>query len=81
MTRKNPTSIASAAPDGVLAYDIPGLCRVIPVGRSFVYAEVKAGRLRALKAGRRTLFACRDVEAWLELLRREAASAGPGDGR
>lgn len=38
------------------------------VGRTFTYAEIKAGRLRAVKAGDRTLILQNDSEAWARSL-------------
>ena len=35
------------------------------VGRSFIYAEIKAGRLIIRKAGRRSLVFDDDLKAWL----------------
>ena len=54
-------------------YDIPGLVKLSTLGRSFLYAEIDAGRLRATKAGRRTVFLAEDVAAWLENLRDASA--------
>lgn len=54
-------------------YDIPGLVKLSTLGRSFLYAEIDAGRLRATKAGRRTVFLADDVAAWLENLRDASA--------
>lgn len=34
------------------------------VGRTMAYAEIKAGRLVALKCGNRTLIRVEDAEAW-----------------
>lgn len=36
------------------------------VSRTTTYAEIKAGRLKVRKVGRRTLITDRDSEAWLE---------------
>ncbi len=51
------------------AYGLNELLELQPCGRSFVYEEIKAGRLRATKAGRRTIFLADDVASWLESLR------------
>lgn len=47
-------------------YDVNSLLKVVPIGRSSIYNEIKAGRLRTSKMGRRTLFLANDVLAWLE---------------
>jgi len=47
------------------ALSIAEFCRRYCVGRSKAYEEIKAGRLRATKIGRRTLIIVDDAEAWL----------------
>lgn len=50
------------------------------VGRTTTYAEIKAGALRAVKFGRRTLILTEDAKAWLQakpFIKTEAASKGP----
>lgn len=47
------------------AYDLKTFCRAFNVSRSFVYAEMKAGRLRYVKAGRRTLIPRKYAQDWL----------------
>jgi excisionase family DNA binding protein len=51
-----------------LAYMPRDAARLAGVGRTFLYLEIKAGRLRARKAGARTLIAADDLRAWLEAL-------------
>jgi hypothetical protein len=50
---------------GKLAHSIAQLVEVSGLGRSFIYEEIKAGRLVARKAGRRTLVLHEDAERWL----------------
>ena len=50
------------------ALSISQFCRLHSVGRTFTYEEIAAGRLRAVKAGRRTLIPCEAAEAWLASL-------------
>jgi excisionase family DNA binding protein len=38
------------------------------IGRTRVYAEIKAGRLRAVKVGNRTLILIEDAERWASSL-------------
>jgi excisionase family DNA binding protein len=43
------------------------------LGRTTVFAEIKAGRLRAKKVGKRTIITDEDEKAWLESLPEAAA--------
>ncbi|TQE92707.1 MAG: helix-turn-helix domain-containing protein [Spiribacter salinus] len=58
-----------------LAYTINGACEALGIGRTRIYDEIKAGRLRAIKYGKRTLIRRQDAEAWLERLSREQEAA------
>jgi predicted DNA-binding transcriptional regulator AlpA len=51
-----------------LAYSISDVVRISGLGRSFIYEEINAGRLKVKKAGRRTLALAADVEHWLSSL-------------
>jgi excisionase family DNA binding protein len=53
-----------------MALSVSDFCRSYAIGRTTFYEEVKAGRLRVLKAGKRTLIASSDAERWLESLRK-----------
>lgn len=64
---------ANASPLPVEAYTIPDFCRAYGVGRSFTYEEIKAGRLRIVKAGRRTLIPAASARKWFTRLGGEAA--------
>jgi excisionase family DNA binding protein len=50
------------------AFSIPEFCLLYGVCRTTVYEEIRAGRLRAVKVGRRTLILVDDAEAWLAAL-------------
>jgi hypothetical protein len=50
------------------AYDIRSFCAAYSVSRSFAYLEIKAGRLKPVKAGRRTLIPRQAAEDWLNAL-------------
>lgn len=54
-----------AAEIEIQAYDIKSFCKAFNVSRSFVYEEMKAGRLKAVKVGRRTLIPRANALAWL----------------
>ena len=56
-----------------LAYSIPEFLAAVPIGRTKLYEELKAGRLRAVKVGKRTLILITEAERWLATL------AGPGE--
>ncbi len=48
------------------AYDIKSFCKAYSVSRSFAYEEIRAGRLKIVKVGRRTLITRRDAQIWLQ---------------
>lgn len=57
-----------------IAYSPTDAAKIAGIGRTTLFEEIKAGRLRALKAGRRTLIRRADLEAWIDALRtRDAA--------
>ncbi len=51
-----------------LAYSIADLAHVAGVGRSFIYEEIRQGRLKVKKAGRRTLVLQSEATHWLDAL-------------
>lgn len=53
-----------------LAYSVPALAAAASVGKSKLWAEIAAGRLRAFKLGSRTLIAAADATDWLDQYRR-----------
>jgi excisionase family DNA binding protein len=48
---------------------LPEFLERYSISRTTLYREIKDGRLRATKVGRRTLVARVDAEAWLRTLR------------
>jgi hypothetical protein len=46
------------------AYAVKEFCEAYDLCRDKVYGEIRAGRLRAVKAGGRTLVLKSDAEAW-----------------
>ena len=52
---------------------IPEFLAAVPIGRTKLYEELKAGRLRAVKVGKQTLILITEAERWLATL------AGPGE--
>jgi len=55
-------------PRNQLAYSIAEICETGPFGRSKVYEEINAGRLKAKKMGRKTIILDADQRAWLNSL-------------
>ncbi|WP_375410576.1 helix-turn-helix domain-containing protein [uncultured Methylobacterium sp.] len=58
-----------------LSYGPNDAARVASVGRSTIFEEIKVGRLKARKAGRRTLILHEDLAAWLASLPYRASIA------
>lgn len=56
-----------------LSYTVPEFQEATGLGRNSVYEEVKRGRLRITKVGRRSIIRAEDARAWL-------ASLGPAAG-
>jgi excisionase family DNA binding protein len=53
---------------GKFAFSIADLPGLVSLSRSHIYEEIRAGRLRTVKAGRRTLVLAEDLRAWLQSL-------------
>lgn len=63
-----PDNSASEALGSSLMMSIKDAFREARIGRTKIYAEIGAGRLRAVKLGRRTLIRRSDFEAWIAAL-------------
>jgi excisionase family DNA binding protein len=50
------------------AFSIREFEQAFRLGRTKIYEEIKAGRLRARKVGKRTIITDEDAEEWLERL-------------
>lgn len=50
------------------ALSIIDFCRWAAIGRTAAYEELKSGRLRARKCGRRTIIPMTEAERWLTSL-------------
>lgn len=59
--------IDSATPQ-IGAMTIQDFCRWAGIGRSLAYTEIAAGRLSAVKVGKRTLIRFAEAQRWLESL-------------
>lgn len=51
-----------------IAVSIAEACRMSGLGRTTIFAEIKVGRLRAVKAGGRTLIRLTDLRNYLDSL-------------
>jgi excisionase family DNA binding protein len=47
------------------AYTVDEFCAAHAIGRTTFYAELKAGRIRVVKCGRKTLVPKTEKDAWL----------------
>ena len=54
--------------DNKQAYDVATFCQLHGIGRTLAYREIKEGRLRIVKVGRRTLITAQAASQWLEKL-------------
>jgi hypothetical protein len=50
------------------AMSVQAFCARYDIGRTKAYEEINAGRLKARKAGRRTIITADDAEEWLSRL-------------
>jgi excisionase family DNA binding protein len=62
------------------AFSIQAFCRQYGVGRTKVYQEIKAGKLKAKKAGKRTLIQGDEAERWARELPELHTSVMPPSG-
>jgi excisionase family DNA binding protein len=53
-----------------LAYGIAEAVQATNVGRSRLYQEIRAGKLKTFKVGNRTLIAAEDLIAWIDSYKR-----------
>lgn len=47
------------------AYDVPTFCQLFSIGRTRTYQEIKEGRLKIVKVGKRTLIPAHAASEWL----------------
>jgi excisionase family DNA binding protein len=62
-----------------LAFSIEELAKSAGVGRTTIYEEIKAGRLRRVKCGKRTLIPVNEARSWLERLAASTSHPGQAD--
>jgi hypothetical protein len=65
------------------AFTVADFLKRFGIGTTMFYAEIKSGRLKCVKAGRRTLILYADAKAWADALSHGTISYGmlPGIGR
>lgn len=50
------------------AYDVPTFCQLFSIGKTRTYQEIKEGRLKIVKVGKRTLITAHAASEWLNNL-------------
>ena len=61
-------SLSDITADVMGAFSTDELCRIYSIGKTMLYAELKAGRLQARKIGRRTLIDRSEARRWFASL-------------
>ncbi len=56
-----------------LAYSVNDACHLLGIGRSTLYEEITAGRIKAVKCGTRTIIPASSAAAWLDSLPAKAS--------
>lgn len=51
-----------------LGYRVQEVCRLLGVGRTWLYSQMSSGALRAKKTGSRTFITAPDLQAWINQL-------------
>jgi hypothetical protein len=62
------SSDTNARDNAILAYTIEDASRISSCGRTSLYEEIKSGKLKARKRGRRTIILDEDLRRWLASL-------------
>jgi excisionase family DNA binding protein len=63
-----------AKPIARAALSVDEFCQSVGIGRSKAYEEIGAGRLKAVKIGRRTLIPVVEIDLWLARSGKAAAA-------
>ena len=67
------SSIRPAAPAASLLYSIQDACAALGMGRTWLYEQIKSGRIRTVKLGARTMVPVRELERFVNDVMQEAA--------
>jgi excisionase family DNA binding protein len=51
-----------------LAYSVNDTCKTLSIGKTKLYEEIAAGRIKPLKSGKRTLIPADQIAGWLSSL-------------
>jgi hypothetical protein len=51
-----------------IAHSVEGVLKIVPCGRTTVFAAISSGALKARKIGRRTIILDEDLRSWLMAL-------------
>ena len=62
-------------PIETLAYSIDGFCLAVGLGRSETYTDIREGRLKTRKRGKRRIILKKDAMAYLESLEKSESTA------
>jgi len=68
-----PTRLQSTVPPK-LAFTVDETANALSIGRTKLYGLVKAGKIRACKIGRKTLFLASDVRAFINHLQKSGVA-------
>lgn len=71
----NVSSTRSPAPADSYLYSVNDACAKLGgMGRTWLYQQIKAGRLRAVKLGTRTMVPAREIERFIDQAMQEEAA-------
>ena len=67
------SSTRPAAPAASLLYSVHDACAALGMGRTWLYEQIKSGRIRTVKLGTRTMVPVRELERFVNDVMQEAA--------
>jgi len=72
-----PLARGAALPGARVAYRPEEAAAAVGVGRTTIFEEIRAGRLRARKVGRATIIADTDLREWVAQLQERSSKRAP----